>query len=273
MTDACETSLPDPAADTATAGMTDAVTAGTAGAEGSGGPAPGESDAFADAQAALAARRDGILLAMLPDVAFDGWNRTVMRRGAESAGFHPQEADAAFPGGPVEAACWLSDWADRQMHAALARTDLTALKLRERVALAVRSRLEALAPYREAVRRSSSLLAMPLNAARGPQLLYATVDAVWRGIGDASTDYNFYTKRLLLSGVVAATTLYWLDDQSEGMADTWSFLDRRISDVLALGKGIGRMTGGADRAATILQHVPSRARFMRRLREAAAGAG
>lgn len=267
MPDVSDTPLSAPA-DTMTTGGTAEGTAGaTAGASPEGG------DAFADAQAALAARRDAILLAMLPDVAFDGWNHTVMRRGAESAGFHPQEADAAFPGGPVEAACWLSDWADRQMQGALARTDLAAMKLRDRVALAVRSRLEALAPYREAVRRSSSLLAMPLNAPRAPQLLYATVDAVWRGIGDVSTDYNFYTKRLLLSGVVAATTLYWLDDQSEGMADTWSFLDRRIADVLALGKGIGRMMGGADKAAAILRHVPSPARFMRRLREAAAGAG
>lgn len=226
-------------------------------------------DAYAEAEAALAARRDAILLAALPDVAFDGWTWGVLRRAAEAAGFLADEAEAAFPGGPVEAACWFSGWADRQMAASLAATDLKALKVRERVTLAVRRRLEVLIPYREAVRRAGSLLALPLHAGRAPHLVYDTVDAAWRAVGDGSTDYNFYTKRLLLAGVVTSTTLYWLDDRSEGLSDTWSFLDRRIANVMTLGQGIGRLTGRADKAATLLSHLPSPARFMRRLRGAA----
>jgi ubiquinone biosynthesis protein COQ9 len=230
---------------------------------------PPQQDAYARAQAALAARKDAILVAMLPDVAFDGWTGATLRRGAEAAGFHVHEAEAAFPGGPVEAACWFSDWADRQMVDALAGTDLTALKVRERVTLAVRKRLEILIPYREAVRRASSLLSLPQNATRGPQLVYATVDAAWRAIGDTSVDYNFYTKRLLLAGVVTATTLYWLDDRSDELADSWAFLDRRIANVMSVGKVIGQVTGRADKAAGLLAHIPSPTRFMRRLRGAA----
>lgn len=227
-------------------------------------------DAHARALAALAARKDAILTAMLPDVAFDGWTDATLRRGAVAAGFHPQEALAAFPGGPVEAACWFSDWADRQMQAALAATDMNGLKVRERVTLAVRRRLEILIPYREAVRRASSLLALPPQALRGPQLVYATVDAVWRAVGDASVDYNFYTKRLLLAGVVTSTTFYWLDDRSEGLVDSWAFLDRRIANVMSMGKAIGQVTGRAEKAAGLLAHVPSPARFLRHLRGAGA---
>lgn len=229
------------------------------------------SDAYAKAQAALAARKDAILLAMLPDVAFDGWTDATLRRGAEAAGFHPQEVLAAFPGGPLEAACWFSDWADRRMRAALADTDLSTLKVRERVTLAVRRRLEILIPYREAVRRASTLLALPQNATRGPQLVYDTVDAAWRAVGDKSVDYNFYTKRLLLAGVVTSTMLYWLDDRSEGLADTWSFLDRRIANVMSVGKVIGQVTGRADKAAGLFAHIPSPVRFMRNLRGAVQG--
>jgi ubiquinone biosynthesis protein COQ9 len=226
-------------------------------------------DAYTRAQAALAARKDAILVAMLPDVAFDGWTDATLWSGAETAGLHAQEAEAAFPGGPVEAVCWFSDWADRQMVGALAGTDLSTLKVRERVTLAVRKRLEILIPYREAVRRASSLLSLPQNATRGPQLVYATVDAAWRAVGDTSVDYNFYTKRLLLAGVVTTTTLYWLDDRSEGLADSWAFLDRRIANVMSVGKMIGQVTGRADKAAGLLAHIPSPARFMRRLRGAA----
>ncbi len=43
---------------------------------------------------------------------------------------------------------------------------------------------------------------------------------------------NWYTKRATLSGVYSSTVLYWLGDQSERHEATWSFLDRRIEDVM-----------------------------------------
>ncbi|MFM2042515.1 MAG: hypothetical protein RLY86_1091 [Pseudomonadota bacterium] len=196
----------------------------------------------------LTARRDAILLGMLPDVAFDGWTRTAMLRGAEAAGYEREAALASFPRGPVEVVEHFSAWADRAMLDQLAGTDLAALKVRERITLAVRTRLEILAPYREAVRRSAALLALPPHAAVGPRILYRTVDATWVAAGDTSTDYNFYTKRMLLAGVQTSTLLYWLEDRSEDNADTWAFLDRRIADVMRIGKGIGqiRALGGGQ---------------------------
>ena len=49
-------------------------------------------------------------------------------------------------------------------------------------------------------------------------------------------DFNFYTKRALLSGVYSATVLYWLNDNSEDFEKTWQFLDRRIDDVMQIEK-------------------------------------
>jgi ubiquinone biosynthesis protein COQ9 len=156
-----------------------------------------------------------------------------------------------------------SDWADRRMLAALAHRDLAALRLRERVALAVRLRLEALAPYREAVRRSLSFLALPPNAALGAKCLYRTVDAIWRAAGDRSVDFSFYTKRALLAAVVSTTTLYWLDDNSEGRAESWAFLDRRIADVMripALRQRLGRITERLPDPFRVLRATRARAR-------------
>jgi ubiquinone biosynthesis protein COQ9 len=61
---------------------------------------------------------------------------------------------------------------------------------------------------------------------------------MWRAAGDASTDFNFYTKRMLLAGVLKATILFWLDDATPGCAASWEFLDRRIGEVLKIGKTI-----------------------------------
>ena len=85
------------------------------------------------------------------------------------------------------------------------------------------------------MRRALALLALPQNMRAGRSCCSIdTVDALWYAAGDRSTDFNFYTKRGLLAGIHAATTLYWLDDRSEGGAATDAFLDRRLADVAAL---------------------------------------
>src|SRR5262249_29964062 len=88
----------------------------------------------------------------------------------------------------------------------------------------------------ESVRRGLAMLALPFNGTLGLRLLYRAVDAIWYGVGDTSTDFNFYTKRATLAGVFSSTLLYWLNDRSEGNDATWSFLDRRIDDVMRFEK-------------------------------------
>lgn len=183
--------------------------------------------------------RGAILDAALAHVPFDGWTHAVLQQGAADAGFEPIMAMRVFPGGPAEAVAFWSRRADRRMVEALEGHDLSKLKVRQRIAAAVRVRLEQNAGHREAVRRAMALLALPLNAAQGPALLWRTVDAVWYAAGDTATDFNYYTKRGLLAGVYGATVLYWLDDRSEGFAETWAFLDRRIADVMHVPRALG----------------------------------
>ncbi|HYC04174.1 MAG TPA: COQ9 family protein [Azospirillaceae bacterium] len=228
------------------------------------GAARSTGDAFEEVPLdALTELRDRLLLAALPNVAFDGWTLAALRQGAETEGLSAAEAAAAFPGGVSELVEHFSAWADRQMLARLAKADLASMKVRDRITLAVRSRMEALAPHVEAVRRSVAYLALPQNAALGTRILYRTVDAMWYAAGDTSTDYNFYTKRLLLAGVQSSTILYWVNDRSEGHRDTWHFLDRRIADVMRIGKGIGQLKDLLPFGAGMLSRMPSPGRFAR----------
>jgi ubiquinone biosynthesis protein COQ9 len=93
-----------------------------------------------------------------------------------------------------------------------------------------------MAAQKIAARRAAAFLAIPVNAPMGAELSFRTADAIWRGIGDTATDFNYYTKRLLLSGVYTATLLFWFSDDSDGAADTWAFLDRRIENVMSIEK-------------------------------------
>jgi ubiquinone biosynthesis protein COQ9 len=44
------------------------------------------------------------------------------------------------------------------------------------------------------------------------------------------------------------TLAFWLNDESRGKEESWEFLDRRIEDVMTVGKGIGaiKLLGVAD---------------------------
>ncbi len=188
--------------------------------------------------------RDKLITAALAHVPFDGWTGRALRAGAADLGLDPALAANAVPGGPAELLEAVSAEIDRRMLAQLEARDLEAMKHRQRIGAGVRARLELLAPHREAVRRGLSFLALPKHAALGAKCLYRSVDAIWHAAGDTSTDYNFYTKRLLLAGVYSATLLFWLNDESEGFSETWAFLDRRLAEAIELGGGLGRALGG-----------------------------
>lgn len=203
--------------------------------------------------------RDRLVVAMLPDVAFDGWSMTTLHNAARRVGMPAGEADALFPRGAADMIAAFSLWADRQMLARLAAEAAEPVGLSQRVALALKLRFAVLLPWREAVRRGLGVLAMPANAPLGLRLLADTVDAIWLGVGDRTSDFSFYTKRMTLAAIAAAATLYWLDDRSADGADTEAFIERRLADLRRLSGLRGRVAAAADRMPNPLRLLrPSR---------------
>lgn len=201
-----------------------------------------------------------LLGAALPvHAAFDGWSDTALAAAAADVGIPPDRARLVFPGGAAQMIdAWIAA-ADAQLAAALPAETLAGLKIRARIALLVRTRIEQAAGHREAVRRALSVLALPQNLGLAARTLWRTADVMWRLAGDTATDFNHYSKRLILGGVYSSTLLVWLDDESEGYADTWSFLDRRIEGVMQFEKVKARWREQR-------QYLPDPARFLGRLR-------
>jgi len=186
--------------------------------------------------------RETLLDAAVSHVPFDGWSDTTLRAAAADAGIDLAVARALFPRGGVDMAAAFHRRGDAAMLARIAREDMAGLRFRDRVAAAVRFRLEAV-PDRECVRRAAALFALPPRAAQGVRLIWDTADAIWTALGDDSDDINWYTKRATLSGVYSATVLYWLGDTSPGDQQTWDFLDRRIDEVMQVERVKGVLRG------------------------------
>jgi ubiquinone biosynthesis protein COQ9 len=182
------------------------------------------------------AMKDAVLAAALKDAPFDGFTDVVLAKAGKTAGVEKEALARLFPEGALSLLEYYSHWADGEMEKLLAAMDLPKMKIRERIAAAVLARLSVLKAHKEAARRAGALLALPMHAGLGARLLYHSVDAMWRAVGDTSTDFNFYTKRGILAGVYGATLLRWFNDTSAGESATTEFLAARIENVMQFEK-------------------------------------
>ncbi|MEO1219819.1 MAG: COQ9 family protein [Pseudomonadota bacterium] len=209
---------------------------------------------------------DELRLALAPEIAasavFDGWNETALVAAAEMAGVDVDIAKLAFPSGRSQAMDMIDAWiahVDASMEEEWPQERLAELKIRERIRTLVAYRLEAVEHIDEAVRRAMSIMAMPQNAPRALQLGWRSADIMWRLAGDTATDYNHYTKRGILAGIYSATLAVFVNDDSEGKAKTYEFLDRRIDGVMKFEKAKAQFLNKD-------MELPSLTRFLGRLR-------
>lgn len=203
--------------------------------------------------------RQTALLAALPHVPFDGWTDGLFALVAEETGLSVENLRLAFPGGVIDLVEYHSRDADRRMLEALAEIDPASQSIRERIKTALRTRFELLAGEKEAIRRAVAYQAIPVHSPSGVKLTAETCDLIWRWAGDRSNDYNFYTKRMLLGGIYGATLMFWLGDHSDGHAETWDFLSRRVEDVMKIEKAKAGVLGLGDK-------MPNPADLLGRLR-------
>ncbi len=193
------------------------------------------------------------------NAAFDGWTQDALTLAADQAGVDHDIARLAFADGAVAMIdAWFAH-IDGVMTIAVPAAALDQMKVRAKITALVEARLAAVADNREALRRALAVLAMPQNIARAARLGWRTVDLIWRQAGDTATDYNHYTKRTILGGVYAATITVFLDDESEGWADTRAFLARRIEGIMRFEKAKAGFLARTE-------NMPSLSRFIGRLR-------
>lgn len=192
--------------------------------------------------------------------AFDGWRAGAVAMAAEEKGVDPDIAQLAFADGAMDMIdAWFASIDDAMLHRLPPET-INTLSIRKRIIALIEARLALMAPDREALRRAAAIMAMPANARRTARLGWRAADAMWRAAGDTAADFNHYTKRVTLSAVYASTLLAFLNDESDGHADSRAFLARRIDGVMRFEKikaQVKNMGGG--------EHL-SLSRFIGRLR-------
>ena len=158
-----------------------------------------------------------------------GWNSRMVRAACDACGLSLGDEELLLPNGARDLAALLSRRHDDRALAELGGIDAKSLKMRERIAAAVSARMEAGAADLEATRRCAAFLALPPNADLGLKLAWESADQLWNWAGDTATDWNHYSKRVILSGIlIPALTMRWFD----GREAAESFTAARIENVM-----------------------------------------
>ena len=214
---------------------------------------------IAPAEMNLDELRAALAPALPGHAAFDGWSDEALAMAAADLGVPPERARLAFKGGQAQMIDAWFDWIDKAMLEAFPPERIAAMKIRDRIRELVLFRLKAIRPHREALRRALAVLAMPQNLVDAGRLAWRSADRIWRVAGDTATDFNHYSKRAILVGVYGSASLVFLDDDSDDLAETRAFLNRRIDDVMRFEKFKASWRGTGAR-------LPSLSRFLGRLR-------
>jgi ubiquinone biosynthesis protein COQ9 len=180
-----------------------------------------------------------LIRAMLTHVPFDGWTWEAMEQGAIDISFEKKKTSSSrieifknlFKNGSIDFIDVFSEMIDLEVKQNYNLIDPKPERVPEKIKKMIMIRLNLCQKYKEAVRSSIALTAIPTNAKTSVNILYRTCNSMWRLAGDKSTDFSFYTRRISLAAVYTSTLLFWLNDKSNYNVETEFFLDRRLKDV------------------------------------------
>ena len=199
--------------------------------------------------------REAILEQALTLAQFDGWTESMLDSACQKAGHDDiMTWRRVFGTSPVDVIDYFTRKADESMIEELANAELDEMRIRDRIAHIVMTRLHQHTPHKEAVRRAIAHMMLPQHAPRSAKALARTMDEMWHLAGDNSTDFNFYTKRATLAKVYSATLFVWLNDESDTLEETDAFLRRRIENVMQFEKFKAKIKGLTEKCRAGFRH-------------------
>lgn len=171
---------------------------------------------------------------MIPHVNTLGWTEASVIKAAKDAQIPPEEALIFMGTSSLGYVRFLGQVLVEDIRGTATPQELKALPIVDRLTFLIMGHLHPFRAHKKAVLKALKILVHPLNVPTSIKLMSHVVDALWRQAGDQSTDFNYYTKRLLLGKIYGATVLYWLRDQSLDHEKTQGFLRLQLEGVIKL---------------------------------------
>ena len=180
-------------------------------------------------------KRLEILRNVKKNIIINGWNDNIFSIITKESKYNEEEVRALFSQGYKSLLELYLFNADQEMIKACNKIDLIRMKIHERIREIILIKLKISTKDKNLVKITFFTLMLPQHFNIATYSLYRTVDHIWYIAGDNSTDFNFYTKRLILAGIYSSTIFYWLngDKTFEQIKD---FLNNQLKQISKIPK-------------------------------------
>tara|TARA_Y100000994_G_scaffold207401_1_gene179915 strand:- start:411 stop:1040 length:630 start_codon:yes stop_codon:yes gene_type:complete len=158
----------------------------------------------------------------------NGWNKNLVNLIAKEKKFSKSQIISLFPEGYKSILEFYISSTDEDMINQCKKLDLIRMKTSDRVCQIIKKRFEINQKEKKIIKKTLLYLTLPQNSKLAANSLYKTVDNIWYIAGDNSTDFNFYTKRAILSVIYTSTIFYWIF-RDKDLDQTEKFLKNQLS--------------------------------------------
>ena len=176
-------------------------------------------------------KKDKFLSKFLKLSSNKGWNMLVFEETQKKLKYNSSLVEELFPRKLDDLILFFNYVTNDKLSRTYKKKRFNKKSIRVSVLNAVKIRFELLNTNKDSIKKSLFFLSNPSKQILSGKLIYKTVDYVWKLIDDKSTDYNFYTKRVILASIYSAAIMIWINDKSDNLDKTFSFLDKSIMNM------------------------------------------
>ena len=151
------------------------------------------------------------------EVAANGFKTNIFKVISNKYELDINEAEILFPKGNNDLIKFALVQLNNELENSCKKIDLIRLPIHKRIRKILLLKLSLMNKEKFFYKSIFLNLLIPKKNYFVPIQLYKSIDQIWFIAGDTSTDFNFYTKRLILGGIYARVVLFFFnnDDQNE----------------------------------------------------------
>ncbi len=191
--------------------------------------------------------KEKILKNFLKISEIEGWSERAMIQAFEESEINPSYQKIIFENGIIDLAEFFISYNNQKTYDEILKIEnFHQKKIREKIQIFLYNRFIIEKNNKIAIRRLINFYLNLKNfcninvgvrpVATAMKSSYLIADFIWLSIKDRSTDYNFYTKRLILSKIIIRVLLKFLNDNSNELDETRLLIDKEIEKVMKFEK-------------------------------------
>jgi ubiquinone biosynthesis protein COQ9 len=169
-------------------------------------------------------------------------------------GIDINETELLFPEGNIDLIQFTLEQLNKELEEYCRKIDLIRLPVHKRIKKVLLSKISLMNKNKLFYRSIFFNLLVPKKNLSLSSQLYNSVDQIWFIAGDSSTDFNFYTKRLILSVIYSRIMLYFFNNNNQ------EELENILDDSL---QRVSRIPKIKSKLKTFTEYFPKVAKFVK----------